>query len=164
MDAIAEGWHDFFLGQLGGSAALAGLLFVAISINLERILAAPGLPDRAMLAILLLLGGLVISALMLIPRQPPAALGVEALVIGAIALGAGTMIEFVLARAPRHQTTLVFAANVALFAASALPYIIGGVLLVFGDPAGLYWVAAAVVFSVIKAVADAWVLLVEIHR
>jgi len=164
VDAIAEGWHDFFLGQLGASAALAGLLFVAISINLERILAGPGLPDRAMLAILLLLGILVVSGLMLIPHQPTALAGIEALVVGAAVLAAGTLIEFVLARAPRHQSMLVFATNAALFAGSALPYIIGGVLLVFGDPAGLYWIAAAVVVSVVKAVADAWVLLVEIQR
>ena len=29
-----EGWDSFFLGQLGASAALGGLLFVAISIVL----------------------------------------------------------------------------------------------------------------------------------
>ena len=30
-------WHDFFMGTIGASAALTGLLFVAISINLEQI-------------------------------------------------------------------------------------------------------------------------------
>ena len=34
-------WHDLFLGAVGASAALTGLLFVAISINLEQILSSP---------------------------------------------------------------------------------------------------------------------------
>ena len=152
MEALAEGWHDFFVAQLGASAALAGLLFVSISINLERILNAPGLPDRAMLAIMLLVGALVFSALGLIPGQPAMALGLEALVIGAIVLAAGLRVEFVLVRAPRHQSNVAFAVNAALFAGSVLPYIVGGVLLVFGDPSGLYWIAAAIIVSVIKAV------------
>jgi hypothetical protein len=29
---------------------------------------------------------------------------------------------------------------------------------------GLYWVAAAVIVSFVKAISDAWVLLVEINR
>ena len=41
-------------GQAGASAALAGLLFVAISINLDRILNCRGLPGRAGEAIVLL--------------------------------------------------------------------------------------------------------------
>jgi hypothetical protein len=40
-------WHDFFVGSMGASAALTGLLFVAISINLEQILKFPNLPGRA---------------------------------------------------------------------------------------------------------------------
>jgi hypothetical protein len=159
-----DGWENFFLGQLGASAALGGLLFVAISINLERIMAAPELPNRAMLALLLLLVVLVISALMLIPRQPLPLAGGEALVLGGILLFAGTAIEVSIGRAPRDRNRATYLFNVALFAVSALPYVIGGILLLLGDDAGLYWVAAAIIFSVVKAVLDAWVLLVEIQR
>jgi hypothetical protein len=37
-------WETFFAAQVGASAALAGLVFVALSINLKEILDLPGLP------------------------------------------------------------------------------------------------------------------------
>ena len=51
-----EQWHDLFVAVAGASAALLGLLFVAVSINLERILSYKGLPERALETLLLLLG------------------------------------------------------------------------------------------------------------
>ena len=46
-----------------------GLLFVAVSINVERILAYKGLPERALEALLALIGALVASILALAPVQ-----------------------------------------------------------------------------------------------
>ena len=42
-----EDWSDFLVASSGASAALAGLVFIGISINLTRILDGPGLPGRA---------------------------------------------------------------------------------------------------------------------
>jgi hypothetical protein len=42
-----EQWTELFVASAGASAALAGLVFVAVSINVERILQFPGLPERA---------------------------------------------------------------------------------------------------------------------
>ncbi len=42
------GWENFFVAEVGASAALAGLIFVGVSINLNRILSLPRLPDRAL--------------------------------------------------------------------------------------------------------------------
>ena len=41
-----EGWDNFFIAEVGASAALAGLIFVAVSLNLPKILSVGGLPDR----------------------------------------------------------------------------------------------------------------------
>jgi hypothetical protein len=43
----AAGWENFLVAETGAAAALAGLLFVAVSINLSRIVSYPGLPGRA---------------------------------------------------------------------------------------------------------------------
>jgi hypothetical protein len=42
------GWESLFVAEAGASATLAGLLFVAVSINLARVLEHPGLPGWAM--------------------------------------------------------------------------------------------------------------------
>jgi len=79
-----EGWDNFFLGQVGASAALVGLLFVAVSLNLTRILSFAILPRRAMIALGLLLSFLLVSSLMLIPGQPRIVVGLEALLVGPV--------------------------------------------------------------------------------
>ena len=84
----ASEWSDLFVAAAGASAALAGLLFVAVSINVERILQYRGLPERALEALALLLGVLVISIIGLIPGQDHVALGIELLLTGLAAGGA----------------------------------------------------------------------------
>ncbi len=58
----ASSWGSFFVAETGASAALAGLLFVAMSINLRRILEFPSLPGRAGETIAILVNALVISS------------------------------------------------------------------------------------------------------
>jgi hypothetical protein len=76
----AERWTDFGVGVAGASAALAGLVFVAVSINLSEILKYRNLPGRA--ALTLFVTPLIVGFLLLVPGQPGAALGTELLVAG----------------------------------------------------------------------------------
>src|SRR5580658_1140901 len=62
-------WHDFFVAAVGASAALLGLLFVAISVNLEQILKFPHLPGRAAGTLGTLLTVLIVCIFGLAPRQ-----------------------------------------------------------------------------------------------
>jgi modulator of FtsH protease len=162
--ASIDAWSDFFTAQLGAAATLGGLVFVGLSINLEKILAAPALPNRALLALSILLATLMISSYVLIPYQPLSALGSEILCTGiAFAIFGGAVEVHTLRHLPLQNKTM-FVGNMLFLAAALLPYLIGGVLMVTGDVKGLYWVAAGIVISFIKAIADAWVLLVEINR
>ena len=81
MQSLAADWANFFVAEVGAAAALSGLLFVAVSINLTRILAIEHLPDRAAETLYVLLGVLVVATFGLIPGQGLTALGFE--VVGA---------------------------------------------------------------------------------
>jgi hypothetical protein len=52
-------WSKFFSAQVGASAALTGLLFVVISINLPKIVANPQLASRSAKALATLAGVLL---------------------------------------------------------------------------------------------------------
>jgi len=72
-------WSELFVASAGASAALAGLVFVAVSINVERILQFRGLPERAPVTVLLLLSVVLVSIMGLVPGQSHIALGIELL-------------------------------------------------------------------------------------
>jgi hypothetical protein len=79
-----NGWENFFIAEVGASAALLGLIFVGVSINLTRILSIPGLPNRALLALIILLTILIVFSLLLIPGQTLIFTGIEILIVGLI--------------------------------------------------------------------------------
>ena len=74
-------WAAFFTAVTGAAAALVGLLFVAVSINLDNILKSTTmLPARAAETLAVLLFVVISSALALVP-QDVELLGAEILVI-----------------------------------------------------------------------------------
>ncbi len=163
-EIVASEWTDFFAAEVGASAALTGLVVVAISINLEKILSLLYLPGRAAEALVMLVAVLVLTSAALIPHQPAAALGGEALTIGAASYLAAIFIQV---RSLKSGTTFpamrVFV-RISVAAATNLPIIFGGLLLMHGSDAGLYWIAAGVILSLVAGVLNAWVLLIEILR
>ena len=70
-------WANFFVAEVGASAALTGLVVVAISINLARILAYKTLPGLAASALILLGSVLVVTSAALIPHQPEIIFGLD---------------------------------------------------------------------------------------
>ena len=95
MDTMLEGWTEFNLAIAGAGAALAGLIIVAMSVNIREILQTATIPARAAASIGALMLGVTASCLALIPRQPLWALGLEILVGTAVA----TWLELTAARA-----------------------------------------------------------------
>src|SRR3954471_5072732 len=87
---LAAPWSDFSVAVVGASAALTGLLFVAVSINIEQILATGALAGRAGSTMILFVVPLAIGTLVLIPEQSSPALGLELVGLGVVA-GAGLL-------------------------------------------------------------------------
>ncbi|MGY1623874.1 hypothetical protein ACI789_16880 [Geodermatophilus sp. SYSU D00965] len=164
MDAYRpEAWSDFAVATVGACAALAGLIFVAVSLNLARILEFRYLPGRAAQTLGLLVALLAAGVLVLAPGQPEAVLAAEIGGAGLL-LAAGALPPLLRGR-PDPATPvlrLVTSAVVVLLPAAAL--VACGATLLAGSGGGLYWLAAAVVLGLAGATGNAWVLLVEINR
>jgi hypothetical protein len=159
-----DGWGELFLAEAGASAALAGLLFVAISINLTKILEVRGLVGRAGEAIVLLVAVLIVSTLVLVPDQPRVALGTELLVTGLLAWSIPVVIHARAVRGGIGPSRPVLVARVAMAQLAVLPFLVAGVSLLLRAGGGLYWLVPGVVMCLVVAVLNAWVLLIEILR
>jgi hypothetical protein len=159
-----EQWHDLFVASAGASAALLGLLFVAVSINLERILAYEGLPERALETLLLLLSVLVVSIVGLIPAESTLALGLELLFVAVIVAAIVLRLPATRAEEGGKEPASWRASRVGVRLMGTVPLVIGGLSVLFEAGGGLYWIAAGIVLAICGAVANAWVLLVEILR
>ncbi len=158
----ASEWTDFFVAGAGASAALAGLVFVAVSINVERILRYPGLPERALATVMLLLSVVLISLVGLLPGQSRAALAGELLGVGMVF--AVLILGLTIRSAGRDSQPVHRFANWLLVGLGTVPVVLGAVSLFAETGGGLYWVAAGIVLATTGGVANAWVLLVEILR
>ena len=161
-----EHWSDFFVAQAGATAALAGLVIVAILINLKTIVEGRLLSGRAAETVVMLAGVLLLSTLALIPGQGIVALGVEVLVLGLMGAAIHGLILF-RARCYHHDQEARWIRFV-LALGSVLPLLLAGLSLLAGPggwlPGGLYWLVPAVVFGLIGGLLNSWVLLVEILR
>lgn len=155
-------WHDFFVGTIGASAALTGLLFVAISINLEDILKYPQLPSRALGTLGILVSALVVSGFALAPGQSYRVLGIEIAVTGLV-VAVPTLWAAHRKEAPDEPRAWVVEHLVTLLLPSIV-FTVGGVSLAARTGGGLYWVMAGILSAFVSAAVNGWVLLVEIKR
>ena len=157
-------WDNFFLAETGAAAALTGLLFVAVSINITEILRFAWLPGRAGETLTLLVGALIAASLVLLPEQSTTALGIEVVVIGLAVWTMVTIIEVRARRYPEYREHGAYYPRVALLQVATLPAVVAGIILLTGSLDGLYVLAAGIMISFVVAVLNAWILLVEIRR
>jgi hypothetical protein len=161
---IMIGWHDFFIATAGASAALTGLIFVGVSINLNKILAIPSLPSRALISLMLLLTILIASLILLVPSESISTLAIEIIIIGLISWAAISKVDYDIFKNKVKQFRRVYLLHMSVNQIAILPYIICGLYLFKGDASGMYWLVVSIIFSFLKASLDAWVLLIEINR
>lgn len=150
--------------QAGVAATLTGLVFVAVSINLSRVLSTPGLVGRAAESILQLLGVVIISTVALIPEQSRTALGIEFVALGAALWITETTFQILYVRRKHGHPRMWAIVRIVQTQLANIPFCVAGVLLLMGWRAGLYWLVPGFAFSLLVGVASAWILLIEILR
>ena len=163
-----EGWGDLFVAAAGATAALSGLIFVGLSVNIRTVLEIERgqgenfLTGRAIEALVALLNVLVIS---LVALTPTIARGVLAAFILLIAVDSAISPARAL-RASGRQSRLDASTLVRLVTATALTIslLAAGVTLALQHGGGLDWLPVAFVLAITVAAVNAWVLLVEVLR
>ena len=164
MDAYSTGaWIAFLTAEVSAAGALTGLLFVAVSINLAKILSFPKLPARAAETLAILLLVVVGSSLGLAP-QPVWLIGVE-LICCTVGLMAVTLV-IQLRHGPDRSTDPLwwFLARIAIVQVPSSLFLVAGISMGLGAGGGLYWIIPGTLIAFIAAVYNAWILLVEIVR
>jgi hypothetical protein len=157
-----EAWSDFAVATAGAAAALAGLLFVALSINITPVLASHRLTSRASSALVLLASPVFLALALLVPWGSPTPLGVVLLVLAVLI---GTALGVMLPR------PIAEVSRVAWFVTTAVPPVVlalgtllAGLGLLVGGLGGLLWLAPAIALGLFGGLVGAWVLLVEVLR
>ena len=155
-------WNNFFIMVGGGAAALAGLVFIAMSINLSIITRDATHKNRAVATMTGFTAVFMICALALMGNQTYRWIGAEWLVVTLV-----PTITFlrVYVRARKMGRSSV-GLSVGRFLAGTACYvaqIIGSVLLILGYVAGLYVASVAMVLSFAFFISGAWLLITGIH-
>lgn len=154
-------WSDFANTVAGGAAALAGLLFVGLSLNLAEVLKYPGVPARAAATLALTVTILLTAVFVATPGQDHRVLAVELGVLG-VAMSVGAVLGGLRQNHGRGRGWTTYTVLLLLVPTTLL---IGGAASVaLQRGGGLYWVTASVATGFASATANAWVLLVEIKR
>jgi hypothetical protein len=158
-----ESWHDLFVASAGAAAALTGLIFVAVSINLAQILKDRRLPIRAAETLAVLLGLMFLSVFVLVPRQSHAVLGGE---IAGLGLVMAAILVPKRVRVPREANEPRAWSLVPLLVilGSTLPMLVAGISVLAATGGGLYWLVPELILGYAGAIINGWILLVEIQR
>jgi hypothetical protein len=132
-------WSNFFVLVGGGSAALTGLVFVAITINLRRVAELMG-------------------------RQTDQTVGAEWLVVSVLAAVVNTngyVQAFRLRGSSRYALSPL---RIIGGSACYLGQIVGAVMLLLGSDAGIYVAAVALIANFTFLISGSWLLIVGTFR
>ena len=158
-----ELWSEFNVAMVGATAALAGLVIVASSVNISEIVKTRSLTARLAAGIAALVLAIVASGLGLIP-------GISAVWFGTLlivaAAGAGVFqVQATRAIFADHDPAAQAKLVKSIFGFLPIAAYIAGAVAVFGGhPAGLFLIAAGCILAIVTGIVVSWVALVEVLR
>lgn len=163
MSAALQEWTDFNVAIVGATAALAGLVIVAASVNISAIVASRTLTARLGTAVATLVGALVVAAVGLVPHLELFWFGVTVLALTVILLVFQIItIRLLVAERNSDRRSRVSKSLLGMFPVTA--YAIAGVLGLAGSPAALIATAVGAILAIVAAIVVSWVALVEVLR
>lgn len=156
-------WSEFNVAMVGATAALAGLVIVAASVNIGDIVKAPSLTARLAAGIVGLVLALCGSAIGLIPDLPASAYG-WAMIALALVAGCFQIVATVEILRNRNPANRMRPLKSAVGFLTPTAYVVGGVLLLGSSASGLAWFAAGSIVAIVAALLVSWIVLVEVLR
>jgi hypothetical protein len=156
-------WSNFFLMVGGGAAALAGLVFIAMSINLSIITRDATHKNRAIATLTGFTAVFMICAFALIGDQSYRWIGVEWLVVTLVPTITYIRVYIRATKVGRSSVGL----SIGRFIVGTSCYIaqiIGSALLILGHILGLYIASIAMVLSFAFFISAAWLLITSAHE
>jgi len=152
-------WNNFFVLVGTGSAALTGLVFVALTINLRGVAKDSTHRYRAINMLSGFTAVFIISSLALMGHQTYRTLGIEWLLVSSLAAGINTngYVQGFRMVGSRYALNLV---RIAGGSACYLGQIIGSLILCFGSRAGIYVGAISLIVNFYFLVSGSWLLIV----
>ncbi|MEZ2329678.1 hypothetical protein AB6802_08135 [Mesorhizobium sp. RCC_202] len=160
---MLDQWHDFFVMVGGGAAALAGLIFVAISINPERIVRNTTHKNRAINMLSGFSAIFMACSLALLGNQYLPALGFEWFFLWLIA----TYIfirGYVVALSSGMSYIGLTLPRLAGGTLCYLAEVLGALFLILGRGTGLYIAAIATIVLFAFLISGAWLLVTGIYE
>jgi hypothetical protein len=157
-------WGSFFVAVATAGSALCGLVFVGLSLKLERIKQSPALVGRGGEALALLLFTLIFSLICLVPSISPRIAGVLILVCGLFLWLFVTNLHRTAYHEQKETLLAYLTIRITIAQVATIPIIVSGISLIFKAGGGLAWLAFGLAMCVVVAVFDAWVLTIEIVR
>lgn len=159
---MSDQWNNFFVMVGGGAAALAGLIFVAMSIKPDIIIGNVTHKNRAINMLTSFTAIFMTCSLALIGNQPLAALGCEWLVVWVIA--ATIFIRgYAIAIRSGMSSVGLNAPRLAGGTICHLAEVLGAIFLILGHGAGLYIAAIATIILFAFLISGAWLLIIGIY-
>jgi hypothetical protein len=160
---MSDQWNNFFVMVGSGAAALAGLIFVAMSIKPEIIIRNPTHRNRAINMLTGFTAVFMACGFALIGNQYLKALGFEWLVLWLIAT-AIFISGYVRAIRAGVSSVGLNAPRLAGGTVCYLAEIVGAILLILGYSAGFYVAAIAAIVLFAFLISGAWLLITGIYE